>query len=200
MLKIKEAIIVEGIYDKKKLQPLVDACIIPTQGFRIFKDKEKMLMIKALAEKNGIVILTDSDQAGFKIRNHLKGCIPDGKIKHAYIPEILGKEKRKAAPSKAGLLGVEGMDDAVLAAALKKAGCLSGNAPSPKKAVTRQDFYLDGLSGGEKSAQRRRALCRHLGFPARMSCGALLEAVNALMDYDAYRALVDGFLQEDAPK
>lgn len=191
MIKLQQAVIVEGKYDKIKLSALVDAPILQTDGFRIFKDKEKMALIRAFAQTTGVIILTDSDAAGFQIRNYLKGSIPKGKIYHAYIPDILGKEKRKKAPSKEGKLGVEGMQLAILKEAIQKCGV--GPAPNlpqgPK--ITKADLFADGLSGGEQSAQKRAKLMKHLGLPEHLSANALLTVLNTLYGFARYKEEVE---------
>lgn len=185
MIHLRQAIVVEGKYDKIRLAPLVDAPILVTGGFRIFKDREKLALLRRLAQQDGILILTDSDTAGFRIRGYIKSAIPKGKIYHAYIPEILGKEPRKDHPSKEGTLGVEGMSREILAAALKKSGVLFAEGPK-KDPITRVDLYEAGLSGGPDSSKKRLALLRELNLPRYLSASALLEAVNALMDRDAF--------------
>lgn len=183
MIKLKRAVIVEGRYDKIRLSSLLDAVIIETEGFRIFKDKEKLGMIRALAEQTGILILTDSDAAGFKIRRYLTGAIkdPEGtKIRHAYIPEILGKEKRKDHPSKEGTIGVEGMSTQVLTRALQQAGVLYDEAAVIGPKLTKMDLYEYGLSGGEQSARRRQRLLQALGMPKYITANQLVPVLNAL--------------------
>lgn len=182
MLKIKEAIIVEGKYDRQRLSEFIDAPVITTSGFRVFKDKEKQKLIRKLAEQRGILIMTDSDSAGLVIRNFLKGIVPSNKIKNCYIPCIEGKEKRKSTPSKEGLLGVEGLDRDVLKDALAKAGVDVGEgASAPKeREITKTDFVLMGLSGGENSAQLRKKLMESLELPTYLSANALLDVLNSL--------------------
>lgn len=190
-IKIKEAVIVEGRYDKIRLDSLIDGLILTTDGFGIFKDKEKMQMLRHLAETRGLLIITDSDSAGFVIRNHLKSCIPPQYIKHAYIPDVFGKERRKDAPSKEGKLGVEGMSTEILLESLRKAGIFCETSPQNSlddshednndKTITRADFYRAGLSGGPNSAEKRAALLLHLGLPSRMTANALLGVINDYM-------------------
>lgn len=199
MIHLRQAVVVEGKYDKIRLSALVDGPILVTNGFRIFKNREQMALLRRLARQDGILILTDSDAAGFKIRNYIKSAVPDGKIYHAYIPEILGKEARKDRPSKEGTLGVEGMQLQVLAAALQKSGVLFDKGPK-KDPVTRMDFYEKGLSGGPDSSQKRLAVLQKLGLPRYLSAAALLEAVNALMNREEFLRLLDGldrFRQDD---
>lgn len=202
MIKLKEAIIVEGKYDKIKLSSIVDGLIITTDGFGIFKDKEKRELIKLLAKKRGIIILTDSDSAGFLIRSHIKGFVKEGEIKNVFVPDIFGKEKRKTAPSKEGKLGVEGISREILESALKKAGIANlqgqneeqnqgqnqGQDKQPQqRPVTKTDLFEDGLSGGADSKAKRALLLSQLGLPRRMSTNTLLEAINALYSYEEYK-------------
>lgn len=187
MIKIKEAVIVEGKYDKIRLSSLIDALIITTDGFGIFRDREKMNLLRRLAETRGLLVITDSDSAGFVIRNHLRSCIPPERIKHAYIPDVSGKERRKTSPSKEGKLGVEGMTTEAIIQALQRAGVICGESGSLRdggeetKKITRSDFYRCGLSGGENSSENRRLLLRHLGLPEKMSAKALLGVINDCM-------------------
>ncbi len=203
-LKIDLPIAVEGKYDKIKLASIIDANIITTGGFGIFSSDEKKLLIRRLAEPRGIIVLTDSDGAGLVIRNYFRSILPPDKLIHLYIPQISGREKRKRQPSRAGILGVEGIDAGMLRKILEpfavggdrdndeaSANTDSVNADSTRREVTKADFYSDRLSGGESSASRRAALCRLLGLPDNMSSNALLAAVNLLCDYDTYRELVD---------
>ena len=185
MIHLTQAVVVEGKYDKIRLSSLIDAPIFVCDGFRIFKDKEKLALLRRLAKENGLLILTDSDAAGFKIRGHIKGAIKEGKVYHAYIPQILGKESRKRAPSKEGTLGVEGMERSVLEESLRKSGVLFADGPKPDP-ITRMDFYEAGLSGGENSAALRQLLLKELALPSYLSSAALLEAVNALMSREAF--------------
>lgn len=190
MIKLKEAVIVEGKYDKIKLSSLVDGLIITTDGFGIFKDREKRELIKTLAKKRGIIILTDSDSAGFLIRSHIKGFVSEGEIKNVFIPDVFGKEKRKSAPSKEGKLGVEGMDRELLENALKKAGIVEEKTNPNAKKVLKSDLFEDGISGGADSKAKRTRLLKELGLPERMSANALLEIVNALYSFEEYKAAV----------
>lgn len=178
MISIKEAIIVEGKYDKMRLKSAVDATIIETNGFRIFKDKEKVNLIKQLAQKQGIIILTDSDSAGFLIRNHLRGIVPQEQIKNAYIPQIKGKEKRKDHPSKEGTLGVEGVDEDIILKALQNAGAVCNK--EKQELITKTDLFNLGLTGGEKSSILRTVLLKELKLPRYMSAKAMLEVLNTV--------------------
>ena len=195
MIRVKEAIIVEGKYDKIKLSSLIDGLIIETHGFGIFKDKEQMALIRRLADSRGILILTDSDSAGFLIRNHLVGAIDPAKIKHAYIPDILGKERRKDAPSKEGKLGVEGMPVQEIYRVLQRAGvnCEQEgpqNAKESVRAITKMDLYEAGLSGGEGSAQRRKLLLKKLQLPERLAVNSLVRVLNQIMTYEEFSETV----------
>lgn len=190
MIKIKEAIIVEGRYDKNTLAQLVDAPILETGGYSVMKNKELLSLIRTAAEKRGIIILTDSDGAGFVIRNYLKGAIPKDRVKHAYIPDIAGKEKRKTSPGKEGKLGVEGMKPQVLLEALRRAGATfldEAETPAvPREPITKQDLFDLQLTGYPDSAQRRKQLKQVLGLPEHLSTGALLEALNLLFDRNEF--------------
>ena len=190
MLKINEAIIVEGNYDKARLANIVDATIIVTDGFMIFKDTKKAEMIKKLADTCGVIIFTDSDAAGFKIRNYLKNILSGKKVKHAYIPDIKGKERRKNHHSKEGFLGVEGVSDDIIITALNNAGYSAGNVDK-KRLITKTDLYSDGLCGGDDSAQRRERLKKNLNLPKHLSANSLLDVLNRLYSYDEYRRFVD---------
>lgn len=197
MLQIRQAIIVEGKYDKIKLSSIVKAVIIPTHGFRIFKDAEMLSLIRHYAETTGIIILTDSDRAGFRIRSYLKGAIPNGSIRNIYIPDVFGKEKRKEKPSAEGKLGVEGMDAEVLRQAFEKAGVLT-DVITAGEPITKTDLYLAGLNGTPNSTERRRALQEALGLPSMMSSTALLEILNSMMSREEFLKRMDAAETEDA--
>lgn len=194
MLKIQEAIVVEGRHDKNTLSQVVDALIIPTDGFGIFKDGEKARFLQRIARERGLIVLTDSDGAGFVIRNHLKGVIPKEQLKQAYIPDIPGKERRKAKPGKEGKLGVEGMRPEVLEAALRRAGATildeDEDAPLPRREITKADFFRDGLTGRSDSAARRERLKARLELPQRLTTNGLLEVLNVLYSYKDYEQVV----------
>ena len=191
MIKIKEAVIVEGKYDKIKLSAIIDTVIIETDGFAVFKDKEKQKFIRFLAEKRGIIIMTDSDSAGFKIRNFINGITKSENIKNVYIPDIYGKEKRKTEMSKEGKLGVEGMKPEIILSALKKAGVLCDeNEKTECHKITHTDFFEDGISGGANSSEIRKALAKQLDLPERISSSALLKIINVYMTYDEYKEAV----------
>lgn len=189
MISLKQCVIVEGKYDKQRLKGLIDATILSTEGFRIFRDKEKRLLIQTLAKQHGLIILTDSDSAGFLIRNHIKGLVPPEQITNVYIPEICGKEKRKPAPSKEGLLGVEGMEDAILLEVFRQAGITAEQGKKDVRRITKLDLYEAGFSGGENSAKLRQALLKEQKLPHYITANALLDILNATMDYDAFQAL-----------
>lgn len=184
MIKLQQAIVVEGRYDKNALAQLVDAPIIETKGFGVMKDRELLAFLRRVAEKRGLIILTDSDGAGFVIRNYLKGALPKDKVLHAYIPDICGKERRKRTAGKEGLLGVEGMTPEVLLAALERAGATQTRRT--EEPITKTDLYLAGLSGRSGSDERRKALLRELELPAHMSGNAFLDALNLLMSRDEF--------------
>ena len=182
MINIKQAIIVEGKYDKMRLEKICNAPIFTTDGFRIFRDKEKREFFRSLAKTRGILILTDSDKAGFMIRNHIKGFVEDGEIHQAYIPEIFGKERRKAVPSKEGKLGVEGIDERTLEQVLSK--YLSDEDSGEK--ITKTDLYERGLYGGTDSAAARVKLCTQLSIPTGICVNALVDALNALITKEEF--------------
>lgn len=193
MRRVREAIVVEGRYDKNTLSQVVDAVILETAGFGVFKDQERLALLRRLAQQRGIIVLTDSDGAGFVIRNSLKGAIPPEQVKHAYIPDIRGKERRKRAPGKEGKLGVEGMPPQLLLEALERAGAtfLDGDGPrSPRGELTPAQLYVLGLTGRPDSAQRRQALLKRLDLPEHMSAKALLTVLNALYTSDEVIQLV----------
>ena len=191
MERIKEVIVVEGRYDKNTLSQVVDAVIIETGGFGIFNDSQKRNLLKKLAESRGLIIMTDSDAAGFMIRNHLKGCIAPELIKHAYIPDIYGKERRKSAPSREGKLGVEGMSPQVIMEALSRAGA-TFQGPEHREdqsRISKADLYRKGLSGGENSAALRKELMKKLELPERLSAQGLLDVLNAIMSREEFMTL-----------
>ena len=193
MLKIKEAIIVEGRYDKIKLKNLVDTAIIETNGFRVFSDKEKQSLIRRIADTRGILVFTDSDSAGFVIRNFLRGTVDKSKIKHCYIPQINGKEKRKAHTSKEGFLGVEGVSDKVIIEAIRKSGAtiIGEEQENAGEDVTKADLYRLGLTGRENSEKLRKALLKHLGMPSYLTANAMLSAINCLYSLEELKEIVD---------
>ena len=192
MLKIKEAIVVEGRYDKNTLSQLVDAPILETSGFGIMKDKQQLKLLRRVAQTRGLIVFTDSDGAGFVIRNFLKGAIDPKHLRHAYIPDIPGKEKRKSAPGKEGKLGVEGMTPQVILDALRKAGATVLGDETKRTAgnITKQDMMELGLSGGQDSSLLRKKLLKALDLPEHMSANALLQAVNLLYTLDELLEIV----------
>lgn len=194
MIHLKQAVVVEGKYDKIRLSSITDAVIIVTNGFGLYKDKEKQELIRFYAKKTGIIILTDSDSAGFKIRGLIKGIAGDGEIINVYVPEIFGKEKRKASPSKEGKLGVEGIDNEIILSALEKAGVFCENKPQREK-VTAIDFYEDGLSGGHDSSSFRKKLLKQLDLPFQVGTKALLEIINTMMSRDEYKSCIEKLKQ-----
>ena len=191
MVKIKEAIVVEGRYDKNTLSQIVEAPILETAGFGIFKDKKQMALLRQAAEKRGLIVFTDSDGAGFVIRNHIKSAIPAKFLKHAYTPDILGKERRKAAPGKEGKLGVEGMTREIILEALRKAGAtFEGGEAASTHQITKQDLMELGLSGGADASARRLALLKKLNLPEHMSANAMLQALNLLYSLEELQEIV----------
>lgn len=191
MIKIEEAVIVEGKYDKIKLSSVLDTVIIETDGFAVFKDKEKQRLIRFLAQKRGIIIMTDSDSAGFKIRSFIKGITKNENIKNVFIPDVYGKEKRKTEYSKEGKIGVEGMDVSVILEALRKAGVLyAENEKKESREITHTDFFEDGISGGENSSEKRKMLAKTLDLPEKISSSSLLKIINGYMTYDEYKEAV----------
>ena len=185
MVKIREAILVEGRYDKNTLSQIVDTAIFECSGFGIFKNKEQMALLRQVAQKRGLIVFTDSDGAGFVIRNHVKSAIDNVYLKHAYIPDVYGKERRKAAPGKEGKIGVEGMTKDVLLEALRRSGATFEDADTTVSGgITKQDLMELGLSGGVDSAAKRQQLLRKLGLPERMSANAMLQAINVLYSKD----------------
>lgn len=188
MQSVKEVIVVEGRYDKNTLLQVVDAVVIETSGFGIFNDSQKQKLLRTMAEKRGLIILTDPDGAGFVIRNFIKSCIPAEQLKQAFVPDIPGKEKRKARPSREGKLGVEGMRAEILLNALKRAGAtFEGEEADPNiEKVTKADLYRIGLAGREESAKKRAELIRSLDLPEHLSADALLNVVNAIMSREDF--------------
>lgn len=193
MIRIREAIVVEGRYDKHTLAQVVDTLILETAGFGVFKDREKLSLLRRVAEKRGLIVLTDADGAGFVIRNYLKGALPKEQVKHAYIPDLYGKERRKRVPGREGKLGVEGMRPEVLETALRRAGAtiLDSEAPALEgQKLTKADLYALGLTGTVDSGARRKALCQRLELPEHLSANALLEVLGALYTVEELKALL----------
>lgn len=196
MFKVKQAVIVEGKYDKIKLSSIIDAVIIETDGFKIFKDKEKQKLIRKLASNCGILILTDSDSAGFKIRSFLCGTIPNENIYHAYIPDILGKEKRKTAPSKEGKLGVEGVPSSIIVDALTQAGIIFEESREISRRISKIDFYEDGITGKENSKLLKSLLLKRLDLPTRLSTNSFLKIINLFATYDEYKEAINACITQ----
>ena len=192
MVKIREAIVVEGRYDKNTLSQIVDAPILETAGFGIFKDKKQMALLRQVAQKRGLIVFTDSDGAGFVIRNHIKSAIPGKFLKHAYIPDVMGKERRKSAPGKEGKLGVEGMSREIIVEALKRAGAtIEGEEAPQSRQITKQDLMELGLSGGADASAKRLALLKKLNLPEHMSANAMLQALNLLYSLEELKSLLE---------
>lgn len=192
MRRVKQAIVVEGKYDAIRVRSAVEALVVQTDGFRLFRDKETASLLRRLAAERGLVILTDSDSAGMVIRNHVLTLVPATQVRHAYIPPVPGKEKRKNSPSREGLLGVEGMDNDIIVAALTRAGAtfLDEDAPPERMALTKGDLYALGLSGRADSADRRRALLRQLALPEHLSANRLLEVLGATVQPEELESLL----------
>lgn len=194
MTRIREVIVVEGRYDKNTLSQIVDATVITLGGFSVFNDKEKLAFLRRLAEKQGLILLTDSDGAGFMIRNYLKGALPKELVKQAYIPDVYGKERRKRKGGKEGKLGVEGMKPDVILEALRRAGAtfLDGvDAKLPQRTpITKADLFELGLSGGAGSAERRQALLKELELPSHLTANGMLQALNLLFDRETLEAVL----------
>ena len=195
MMKVGPVILVEGKYDKIKLSQIFDATILTTDGFGIFKQKDKLALLRRLAETRGLLIFTDPDGAGFVIRNYLKGAVPKEKLFHAYIPDLYGKEKRKAKGSKEGKLGVEGVPDDVIIRAVEASGALQGSVPA-KSGITKADLYEMGLSGSAGSTQRRLRLLKELQRPQQLSPNALLDVLNCIIDLESLTAMVESWEEE----
>ena len=193
MIKIREAIVVEGRYDKNTLSQIVDAPILETAGFGIMKDKAQLSLLRKVAESRGLIVFTDADGAGFVIRNYLKGCIPGEYLKHAYIPDVYGKERRKAAAGKEGKLGVEGMRPDVILECLRRAGAPIEGEDTEKAAsgITKMDLFDLGLYGSSDSKEKRLKLLKTMDMPEHMSTNAMLQAINLLYTKDDFLRLVD---------
>lgn len=196
MKKVREVIVVEGRYDKNTISQVVDATVVTLGGFAVFKDREKLAFLRRLAQERGLIILTDSDGAGFVLRSYLKGALPRDRVKQAYIPDITGKERRKRRPGKEGKLGVEGMPPAVLLEVLRRCGATfedeSAEAAPAEPPITKADLYALGLTGGPDSAEKRRALLRQLDLPAHLTTNGLLEALNVLYGRRAFLERMTG--------
>ncbi len=196
LITLREAVIVEGKYDKIRLSNILDATIIQTDGFRIFKDAEKRELIRLLAKRTGIIIITDSDSAGLQIRQHIKNIVKDGNVTNIYLPQIVGKEKRKSSPSSEGFLGLEGTDDQIILDALEKAGLSHTEKIDRCKKLTKTDLFSLGLSGNEGSAAKREALCRFLGIPP-LPTNTLLDALNTLFERNEFLQVIEKSNQDE---
>lgn len=190
MIKLDMPVIVEGKYDKITLENVVDTLIITTNGFSVFKDKQKCELIRAFAKSSGIIVLTDSDSAGNMIRNHIKNIAQDGKVINVYIPQLKGKEKRKATPSKEGFLGVEGLAKSCLLEAFEKGGVTASEVPQKREKITKTDLFINGLSGTENAAENRKTLLEFLNLPNNLSANAMLDVINTLFDKQKFEKAV----------
>lgn len=202
MRKVREVIVVEGRYDKNTLSQVVDATVVTLGGFAVFNDREKLSFLRRLALERGLIVLTDSDGAGFVIRNYLKGALPRDRVKQAYIPDIHGKERRKRAPGKEGKLGVEGMRPQVLLESLRRAGATfldeEDQNTALKEPITKADLFALGLTGGTGSAARRQALLRQLDLPEHLTPNALLEALNLLYTREAFLKSAESLFSKES--
>lgn len=196
LIKLKMPVIVEGKYDKITLENVIDALIIPTNGFSLFKDKEKCALIRTLAKKHGVAVVTDSDSAGNLIRAHIKNIVGDGEIINVYIPRIEGKEKRKHTPGKEGVLGVEGMSVQVLEEAFRKSGITGERIEKKSREITKLHLFERGLSGGENSAERRKQLLSRLDLPCNLSPNAMLDILNTMLTFEEFCEVTDCWLNQ----
>ena len=201
LIKLKQAVVVEGKYDKITLENIIDAFIIPTDGYSIFKDKQKRDLIRLVAKKNGIIVITDSDSAGGVIRSYLKQICPEGSITNVYVPQLRGKEKRKSKPSKQGYLGVEGLDKQTIIDALIRSGVtdIQENSKDATK-ITKTDLFKLGLSGRENSSALRKSICEYLKLPVGMSANAFLDCVNSIYNYDEFKKAVNLWQREEGKR
>ena len=200
MIRIREAVIVEGKYDKIRLSNIIEGLIITTEGFGIFRNKEKQALIRHLADTRGILVFTDSDGAGFVIRNFLKGSVPKNKIYHAYIPDIKGKEKRKTAPSREGLLGVEGISDEILIKAIQGSGAhcdMVDKKLHSNSEITKADLYFNGLSGNDNSQSKRLELQKYLDLPSNLTSNSLIGVLNCIMTKDEFEKICHQLFDTD---
>ena len=191
MIHLEQAVIVEGKYDVIKLSSILDAVIIKTDGFKIFKDKEKIALINRFAKTKGIIILTDSDSAGMMIRNYIKNCVKDGKITNVYLPEIAGKERRKEKASSEGFLGVEGIDVNIILTALEKAGLTAQKVTEKKRHITKNDLYEYGFIGGKNSSELRKKLAKAFDLPTSLSSNSLVEILDIIANYEEFTNLAE---------
>jgi len=193
LISLKSPVIVEGKYDKITLENVIDTLIIATDGFRIFKDKQKCAMIRKLAQNNGIIIMTDSDSAGALIRAYIKKIVGDSEIINVYVPTLPGKEKRKSAPSKEGFLGVEGMSAQTIRESLEKSGVFSCEKDKNRRKITKNDMFCLGLSGVQNSGEKRKALLKKLELPESLSSSAMLDVLNNLYTYEEFCEVCENF-------
>ena len=192
MIKLSQAVIVEGKYDKIRLSSVLDAEIITTEGFRIFKDREKLSFIRQVAQKRGIIIMTDSDSAGFMIRGHLASAVPNENIINVYVPEIKGKEKRKEKPSKEGYLGVEGISDEEIINAIKRSNAtIEGENVKKTEEITKNDFFELGLTGRDNSKSNREKVLKYLNLPTYLTTNAMISALNVLVTKDEIKEILE---------
>ena len=196
MIKLSKVVVVEGKYDKIRLSNILDATIITTDGFSVFKDREKCELIKLLAEKCGIVILTDSDNAGQMIRKHIEKLVSKDRFVSVYLPSVLGKEKRKTTPSAEGLLGVEGTDDSVILEAFSRARVIGEQVEKSGRKITKTDLYNIGISGGEGSKEKRASLCKFLKLPVSLPANSMLDVLNCLYGYNDFICEVEKWNRE----
>jgi Small primase-like proteins (Toprim domain) len=196
MTALTPVVLVEGRYDRDRILQLFDATVLTTEGFGIFNNEEKLCLLRRMAETRGLLVFTDPDGAGFVIRNYIKGAVQGGKIYHAYIPDIPGKERRKRVPSKEGKLGVEGVSNEMIVAAVERSGALDAE-PKPRAGITKTDLYELGLTGGSDSVHRRREIQQALSLPERMSANALLDVLNCVTDLQELSALVSQLEREN---
>ena len=200
MIVLKQAVIVEGKYDKITLENIIDATIIPINGFQIFKDKEKRALLRTLAEKQGIIIMTDSDHAGMMIRSHLRNICKNGKVLNVYVPQLKGKERRKDTAGKEGILGVEGLSREVILQSLERCGISSDTVEERKRKITKTDLFSAGLSGGENSSSKRRELSAYLGIPQNFSANAFLDIINTMFSAEEFEERLKLWQQEQDKK
>lgn len=200
MIHLEQAVIVEGKYDKITLENLIDATIIPLGGFQIFKDKEKRELLRTLSQRNGIIVMTDSDHAGMQLRNHLKNICAGGKITNVYIPQLAGKEPRKKVAGKAGLLGVEGLSKGILLDALERCGVNAVEKDINRKKITKSDLFAAGLSGGENSSEKRKDFAKFLNVPQNFSTNAFLDIINTIFTADEFERRYKEWLQDKDKK
>lgn len=200
MIHLTQCVVVEGKYDKIRLASFLDATIFTTDGFGIFKNKEKRELLRIAARQKGLVVVTDSDQAGNLIRAHLKNICADGEITHVFVPQLRGKERRKAAPSKEGFLGVEGLSEEILLESFRESGVLARQGNPPREKITKSDLFAAGLSGGENSAALRQEFCRFFGLPQGLSANGFLDLLNTLYNKQIFESKVEEWHRDSDKK